>query len=657
LAGREIGIEREVVHMTEVGPSSPPAPVSGEAAVDELVRRYLPVVYGAARRQLPDASLAEDVTQAVFMVLARRHRGLPANVVLSSWLLKVTHLACLQARRNAGRRKRHERKAAQMRPTITPAETVPHGLLAAEVDSAIARLGETDRAVVTLRYLEEMSVANVARQLQISEAAAQKRIDRAIGRLRKQMGVPAGQLGAASLSAFFFVQNQLPVPSGLAATVSHAMATGGTAAASATAATIAQGVMKSLLWSGLKLPLLVGVVVVALTAGTVVVQQALSRDQASPLASSVQKPSAATPADHGRAASTNVPGATYPRVDDQRRVTFRLYAPQARRVAVEIRDTYEMAKGADGYWTVTTAPLVPGFHYYHFVVDGAAAADPASESCLGVSKAVSGLEVPDAGVDFYHLKDVPHGEVRARYYQSPSTQVVRQAFVYTPPSYDVKPAARFPVLYLVQGMGEDQRAWIEQGRLAEIMDNLIARGEAREMIVVVEDAGTAAGYAPRGGGRGGAGRSRGNAAAAFPQVFISETVPMIDATYRTAADREHRAMAGASLGAAQMFQITQDHLDLFSHVGSFSAPFGYPGVPFGYDGLLSDPDAFAKRIATLYVSAGSTEANAGARMFHEQLEAAGIAHTYYEAPGNGHGWHTWRKSLYGFAQLLFKERR
>jgi enterochelin esterase family protein len=233
---------------------------------------------------------------------------------------------------------------------------------------------------------------------------------------------------------------------------------------------------------------------------------------------------------------------------------------------------------------------------------------------------------------------------------------VRQAFVYTPPGYDANPSARYPVLYLVQGMGEDQRAWVEQGRLAEILDNLIARGEAQEMIVVVEDAGTAAGYAPRGGsGRGATGRGRGNAGAAFPQIFISETVPMIDATYRTIADREHRAMAGASLGAAQMFQITQDHVDLFSHVGSFSAPFGYPAVPSGYDGLLGDPDEFTKRIKTLYVSAGSTEANAGARMFQEQLEAAGIAHTYYEAPGNGHGWHTWRKSLHGFVQLLFKD--
>ena len=112
----------------------------GEAVLDQWVRAYLPVVYAAARRQLPDPSLAEDVTQAVFMVLARRYEHLPPNVVLSSWLLKVTYLACLQARRNAGRRKKHERRAAQMRPATTPAEGITHGQLASELDAALARL-------------------------------------------------------------------------------------------------------------------------------------------------------------------------------------------------------------------------------------------------------------------------------------------------------------------------------------------------------------------------------------------------------------------------------------------------------------------------------------------------------------------------------------
>jgi len=640
--------------MTEVRPPTLSAPASAETGLEEAVRRHLPLVYAAARRQVPDLSLADDVTQAVFMVLARRHRRLPEDVVLSSWLLKVTHLTCLQARRNAGRRREHERKAAQMRPAVMEAEPMPHGLLAAEIDSALAGLSGGDRDALTLRYLEEMPVAEVGRRLGVSEEAAQKRINRAIGRLRKKIGVPAGQLGAGSLSVFFFAQSQIPVPAAVAGQVTHALATAGTAAAPAAATALSQSVLKMLFWSAAKVPLLVAAVAVALMVSAVAVQRAMSGSQSSPTVSTAQKPSL-TPANYGRPATTNLQGADYPRIDDQRRVTFRFYAPQARRVTVQIAGGFDMTRGDDGFWWVTTPALVPGFHYYHFGVDGAEVADPGSQSFFGVSRMLSGLEVPEEGVDFYHVKDVPHGEVRARYYRSSITQSTRQAFVYTPPGYDENPQRRYPVLYLLHGIGEDQRAWVEQGRLGEIMDNLIARGEAKEMIVVVEDAGTAAGYAPRVGNRR-PGRGRvSDARAAFAQVFITETIPMIDAAYRTIPDREHRAMAGTSQGAAQTLQITQDRLDTFAYIGSFSAVIGYPAVPSGYGGLLGDPDEFAKRVRVLYLSAGGTENNSGAREFHAQLEAAGVAHVYYEAPGNGHGWHAWRKSLHGFAQLLFNQ--
>jgi len=232
---------------------------------------------------------------------------------------------------------------------------------------------------------------------------------------------------------------------------------------------------------------------------------------------------------------------------------------------------------------------------------------------------------------------------------------VRQAFVYTPPGYDARQAVRYPVLYLLHGMGEDQRGWVEQGQVDAILDNLIAQGTSREMLVVMEDAGTGAGYAPRSGGRGAIGGGRGNLGRAFPQILISETIPMVDATYRTIPDRDHRAMAGVSLGGTQTFQITQDHLDKFAYVGSFSAPFGYPAIPAGFGGLLGSPDEFAQQVKVLYISVGDAENNIGARMFHQQLEGAGIPHVYFEAPGTANGWQTWRRSLYGFAQLLFKD--
>jgi enterochelin esterase family protein len=440
----------------------------------------------------------------------------------------------------------------------------------------------------------------------------------------------------------------------LAAKVSQAMAAGGTTAASTTAVAITHGVLKALFWSSVKIPLLVGVVVVAVATSAFVVERALSRSSGthaaapSPLAESV-------PADQAETASTTVRGADYPRVDSQRRATFRIYGPEAQTVAVRIGAMYDMAKGQDGYWSVTTSTLTPGFHYYQFFIDGAAVADPGSEAFLGGSKMTSGLEVPEEGVDFYHVNEVPHGEIRARYYHSVLTDSVRHAFVYTPPGYDAKPKARYPVLYLLHGMGEDQRGWVEQGQVDAILDNLIAQGKSKEMIVVMEDAGTGAGYAPRSGGRGAIGDGRGNPGRAFPQILASETIPMIDATYRTIPDRDHRAMAGVSLGGTQTFQITQDHLDKFAHVGSFSAPFGYPAIPAGYGGLLGSPDEFAQQIKVLYVSVGGTENNIGARMFHQQLDGAGIPHVYFEAPGTANGWQTWRKSLYGFAQLLFKD--
>jgi enterochelin esterase family protein len=639
--------------MADARPPNPSAPASNDAALEELVRRYLPVVYAAARRQLPDTSLAEDVTQAVFMVLARRRSGLPENVVMSSWLLKVTHLACLQARRNAGRRKVHERKAAQMRPATIPAETMTQRLLAAEMDAALARLQEADRSALTLRYLEEKSVAEVGQHLGISEEAAQKRIDRAMGRLREKLGVSTEQLGAASLGTFFLSQNQIVVPAHLAARVS-AVVTGGTAGASTTAIAITQGVLKGLFWSSVKVPLLVGVVAVAVATGALLVDSTLSRNAETPIAVPVRLAEPA-PADQTQTASTTVRGANYPRVDGQRRATFRIYGPEAQTVAVQIGNTYDMTKGDDGYWSVTTSTLAPGFRYYQFVVDGALVADPGSEAFLGGSKMTSGLEVPEEGVDFYHVKDVPHGEIRARYYHSALTDSVRQAFVYTPPGYDAKPAVRYPVLYLLNGMGEDQRGWVEQGQVDAILDNLIAQGKSKEMIVVMEDAGTGAGYAPRSSGRGAIGGGRDNLGKTFPQIVTSETIPMIDVAYRTIPDRDHRAMAGVSLGGTQTFQITQDHLDEFAHVGSFSAPFGYPAIPAGYGGLLGSPDEFAQQVKVLYVSVGGEENNIGARMFHQQLEGAGVPHVYFEAPGTANGWQTWRKSLYGFAPLLFQD--
>ena len=141
----------------------------------------------------------------------------------------------------------------------------------------------------------------------------------------------------------------------------------------------------------------------------------------------------------------------------------------------------------------------------------------------------------------------------------------------------------------------------------------------------------------------------------FTRQIIADVIPMVDKNYRTIAKRESRAMAGLSLGGTQTYQITQANLDKFAYIGIFSAPFGFPGVETGYNGLLSKPAEFARQVKVFYISMGSKEAASTGRGIHETLERAGIRHTYYEAPGTAHEFQTWRKSLHGFAQMLFKK--
>ena len=352
-----------------------------------------------------------------------------------------------------------------------------------------------------------------------------------------------------------------------------------------------------------------------------------------------------------RPASSNVPGAQFPKVDSKGRAWFRVPAPQAKSVSVSLPGGRGI-KGADGVWNIVTGPLAPGFHYYTLKVDGATVCDPASESYFGTSQTSSGIEVPSPGEDFYLPKNVPHGDIREHYYLAKTTGAIRRCFVYTPPGYDTNTTVRYPVLYLQHGMGEDTRAWSDQGRAEFILDNLIAEGKAKPMLVVMDDGGITPGA--MGGPRKDGGP---NFWDKFGPILIADIIPMIDSTYRTIPDREHRAMAGLSLGGAQTMQITQAHLDQFAYIGVFSAPFGFPKVPGGYNGLLRNPTAFAKQVNLLFISCGTTGdlAARGTKTFHQGLEKAGIRHVYYESTGTGHEWQTWRRSLHEFAPLLFQK--
>lgn len=371
-------------------------------------------------------------------------------------------------------------------------------------------------------------------------------------------------------------------------------------------------------------------------------------------------------------ATTNVLDAQYPRVDSQGRAEFRVKAPDASKVRLNFWSgpKLDMEKEADGSWSVTTPPLVPGFHYYTLIIDGAEVADPSSHSFYGGSRDASGIEIPEAGSTYYSAQDVPHGEVREVWYHSDVTGTWRHALVYTPPGYDTQTKVRYPVLYLQHGGGEDETGWIRQGNANFILDNLIAGGNCKPMLVVMAN-----GYARRAGqpapdltgkpfGSPEAMRVMQEMAQAFEDDVTQALVPFIDGHFRTVADRDHRAMAGLSMGGMQTFQVTFDHLDLFSYIGGFSGAAGQmvlgnrsldPETDF--HGALADPAAFAKRVHLLWIGVGTEEPammHAGLVRLHTSLDDAHVQHVFYESPGTAHEWQTWRRDLKDFAPRLFQ---
>lgn len=357
---------------------------------------------------------------------------------------------------------------------------------------------------------------------------------------------------------------------------------------------------------------------------------------------------------------TNVNGGPYPQVSQDLRVTFRIKAPDAQKVEFDLGRRYEAKKDAQGNWEVTTDPQAPGFHYYWVVVDGVQLNDPSSEVFYGTGKPTSGIDVPEVGVDYYDVKDVPHGEVRERWYRSESTDSWRRFFLYTPPGYDSSRGARYPVLYLQHGAGEDERGWSQQGRMSFIMDNLIAEKKAVPMLVVMEK-----GYAQLKGETAPAGGGRPNLNAMikpFETVVTKDLIPFIDTNYRTLADRDHRAIAGLSMGGFQSFNIGLSHLDLFSSIGGFSGAGG--GFTGDFDpktsngGVMANADEFNKKVKVLFLSIGTTEADMmqrTVRNYQKAIANAGIKTVFYESPGTSHEWQTWRRSLHEFAPLLFKD--
>lgn len=356
----------------------------------------------------------------------------------------------------------------------------------------------------------------------------------------------------------------------------------------------------------------------------------------------------------GTTASTAVPGSRYPQIMPDNSVRFRVRAPEAQKLQIDLGKKYDMVKDTGGYWVLRTDPIPEGFHYYSLLIDGVPVVDPSSRTFYGMSRMASGIDIPDKDQGYYQMRNVPHGQIRSVRYYSNITKAWRKALVYTPPGYDKNTDIRYPVLYLQHGGGEDESGWANQGKVDIILDNLIASNNAKPMLVVMEHGIAIDPANPATSG------FREQYLSVFPDVVVKELIPMIDTTFRTIADREHRAMAGLSMGGFQTFQTTLTNLDKFAYIGGFSGAGMMPAgsdIKTLYNGAFANAESFNNRVKLVYVSTGLNEPTGmynTAKNFHEALDKAGIKNTYYESPGTAHEWQTWRRSLRQFAGLLFK---
>src|SRR5690606_861395 len=334
-------------------------------------------------------------------------------------------------------------------------------------------------------------------------------------------------------------------------------------------------------------------------------------------------------------------------------------APEANKVQLDIGGVkYDLRKNEKGIWEGESAPQDEGFHYYQLNIDGASVPDPGSKYYYGAGRWGSGIEIPAGDKDFYALKYVPHGNVSENLYFSEITQQWRRNFVYTPPGYFENPEKRYPVLYLQHGSYEDETGWSSQGHANLILDNLIASGDAEAMIIVMDN-----GYAYKPKDLENAGENR--PMSSFEEVLIKEVIPAIDNKFRTIANKDNRAIAGLSMGASQTMSIIMNNPEYFSYYGGFSGTANFPGDkeldPGTFlNGAFGNAEEVEKKLKVLFLSLGTKEAEVFFKTvngFQDMLKKQGIDHTFYSSPETGHEWQTWRRSLFQYAPLLFKDKR
>ena len=351
----------------------------------------------------------------------------------------------------------------------------------------------------------------------------------------------------------------------------------------------------------------------------------------------------------GAPAATNVRNSAYPQILADSRVIFSTKAPDAKKVQVNLGRKYDMVKDTAGIWTVTTDSISEGFHYYSLLIDGVAVADPASETFYGMGRMASGIEIPFSGGAYYALRNVPHGDIRIKKYFSRVTNSWRQFYIYTPPTYDSAINATYPVLYILHGGGEDERAWAMQGKTDLILDNLIAAQKAKPMLVVMVDGNLSS------GGIAGFGE---RSLQLFERELKEAVMPVVDKNYRTAKGSANTALAGLSMGGLQTLYAGIKNTDLFAYLGVFSSGWwaNQPALSDPqYEFMKNNVSTINSNLKSFWIAMGGKEdiAYANCKVMLSKFDELSIKYQYSEYAG-GHTWPVWRNNLYNFAQLLFK---
>ncbi len=347
-----------------------------------------------------------------------------------------------------------------------------------------------------------------------------------------------------------------------------------------------------------------------------------------------------------------------PEIHADNSVTIRLYAPNAESVTLvgDFVDNATMTRNAEGVWEYTSEPLASELYCYWFNVDGIDHVnDPMNSYVMrDVGSQMNYFIIPGERGDLYAAQDVPHGTM-SKVWAEVSDGRERRMTIYTPAGYE-ESKGRYPVLYLLHGMGGDEDAWSATGRVAEIMDNLIAEGKAEAMIVVMTNGCTkhvsAPGYSHEGMWRPYmSGSMDGSFEAMFPSI-----VKWVDDHYRTKAKRSHRAIAGLSMGGFHSMQISKEYPTMFDYVGLFSAAIfrGKEGVETYANTEAKLERQFQEGVKLYWIGIGKDDFLYDENVrYRELLDSEGYPYTYLESEG-GHIWRNWRIYLGEYAQLLFK---